>query len=65
LDCEAADAASPKPGELLFDFVHPCDRAIVRCELRFHGESYGWEVQFFEGPASYSRAAGSRCASCR
>jgi hypothetical protein len=20
----------------------------MRCELRFHGESYGWEVQFLE-----------------
>jgi hypothetical protein len=20
----------------------------MSCELRFHGESYGWEVQFFE-----------------
>jgi len=38
----------PKPGERLFDFVRASDRAPMSCELRFHGESYGWEVQFFE-----------------
>jgi hypothetical protein len=37
-----------KPGELLFEFVRASDRATMSCELRFHGESYGWEVQFFE-----------------
>jgi len=39
----------PKPGELLFEFQRPRDKTVVRCELRFHGETYGWEVQFFEG----------------
>jgi hypothetical protein len=39
----------PKPGELLFEFVRASDRAPMSCELRFHGESYGWEAQFFEG----------------
>jgi hypothetical protein len=24
------------------------DRAPMTCELRFHGESFGWEAQFFE-----------------
>jgi hypothetical protein len=48
----------PKPGELLFECVRPRDRTIIRCELRFHGESYGWEVQFFEGPDEfYARGA--------
>jgi hypothetical protein len=28
-------------------YVHP-GRAPIRCELRFHGESVGYEVQFFE-----------------
>jgi hypothetical protein len=45
--------AQPKPGELLFEFVRPRDRAVIRCELRFHGESYGWEVQFFEGSGAF------------
>jgi hypothetical protein len=38
----------PKPGEKLFEFIRASDRAPMSCELRFHGESYGWEVQFFE-----------------
>jgi hypothetical protein len=38
----------PTPGEPLFAFVRASDRAPMSCELRFHGESYGWEVQFFE-----------------
>jgi hypothetical protein len=37
-----------KPGQLLFEFVRAADRAPMSCVLRFHGESYGWEVQFFE-----------------
>jgi hypothetical protein len=36
------------PGEPLFEFVRFSDRAPMSCELRFHGESYGWEVQFLE-----------------
>jgi hypothetical protein len=45
-----------RPGELLFEFVRASDRAPMSCELRFHGESYGWEVQFFErGELFYSR----------
>jgi hypothetical protein len=34
------------PGELLFEFVRERDHKHFRCELRFHGESYGWEAQF-------------------
>jgi hypothetical protein len=37
-----------KPGELLFEFVRASDRALMSCELRFHGESYGWEAEFLE-----------------
>jgi hypothetical protein len=37
-----------KPGELLFEFIRASDRAPMSCELRFHGESYGWAAQFFE-----------------
>jgi len=37
-----------KPGELLFEFRRGSDRKLIRCELRFHGESAGWEAQFFE-----------------
>jgi hypothetical protein len=36
------------PGELLFEFVRASDRAPITCELRFNGESYGWEAQFFD-----------------
>lgn len=36
-----------KPGELLFEFVRERDHKHFRCELRFHGESYGREAQFF------------------
>src|SRR5262245_32511839 len=38
----------PKPGELLFEVQRASDKRFVRVELRFHGESYGWEVQFIE-----------------
>jgi hypothetical protein len=41
-------AREPKPGEPLFTFVRAADRAPMACELRFHGESYGWEAQFYE-----------------
>jgi hypothetical protein len=45
-----------RPGELLFEFVRAADRAPMSCELRFHGECYGWEAQFFErGELLYSR----------
>jgi hypothetical protein len=27
----------------------PCGQRHYACELRFHGESYGWEAQFLEG----------------
>lgn len=37
-----------QPGEVLFEFVRSSDHAPMRCELRFHGESYGWEAQFLE-----------------
>jgi len=39
-----ATLCSPKGPELLFEFVRASDRAPMSCELRFHGESYGWEV---------------------
>jgi len=46
----------PKPGEVLFEFIRASDRAPMSCELRFHGESYGREAQFFErGELFYSR----------
>jgi hypothetical protein len=47
-----------KPGELLFECVRASDRAPMSCELRFHGESFGWETQFFErGELFASRGA--------
>lgn len=45
---QPAPARTPKPGELLFEFVRASNRAPMACELRFNGESYGWEVQFLE-----------------
>src|SRR3981081_3954961 len=43
-----APPRQPKPGELMFEFVRVSDRKTFRCELRFHGESYGWEAQWFD-----------------
>jgi hypothetical protein len=46
----------PQPGELLFAFVRASDGAPMTCDLRFHGETYGWETQFLErGELVYSR----------
>jgi hypothetical protein len=53
-----APPRQPNAGELLFEFVRYSDRAPMACELRFHGESYGWEVQFLErGELFASRGA--------
>jgi hypothetical protein len=38
----------PNPGDVLFEFVRASDHAPMSCELRFHGESFGREAQFFE-----------------
>ena len=38
----------PQPGERLFEFIRASDRAPMSVELRFHGESYGWEAQILE-----------------
>ena len=47
-----------KPGEMLFEFVRASDRAPMSVELRFHGESFGWEAQFLErGELFASRGA--------
>lgn len=37
-----------KPGEPLWAFVRQSDKKLYECELRFNGESYGWEAQIFE-----------------
>ena len=48
----------PRPGELLFEFIRASDRAPMSCELRFHGENFGWEAQFFErGELFFSHGA--------
>jgi len=54
-----APPRQPKPGEPLFEFIRASDRRRVTCELRFHGESYGWEALFFEDGIElfYSHAA--------
>jgi hypothetical protein len=44
----AAAPRQPTPGELLFTFVRSSDQVPMTCELRHHGEPYGWEAQFFE-----------------
>jgi hypothetical protein len=45
-----------KPGELLFEFVRASDRAPMSCELRFHGESFGWECQcLYDGDLVYGQ----------
>jgi hypothetical protein len=46
---DAPVLSGPKSGELLFEFVREHDHKHVSCELRFHGESYGWEAQYLEG----------------
>jgi hypothetical protein len=47
-----------RPGELLSEFVRASDGVAMTCALRFHGESYGWDAQFFErGELFYSRGA--------
>lgn len=33
-------------GEPLFSFFRVSDQSTMTCELRFHGESYGWEAMF-------------------
>ncbi len=45
-----------RPAERLFDFTRR-DGAPMTCILRFHGESYGWEVQFADarGREFYAR----------
>ena len=37
----------PQPPKLLFEFIRASDHAPMSCDLRFNGEPYGWEVQFF------------------
>ena len=36
----------PPKAETLFEFIRASDRAPMSCELKFHGESYGWEAIF-------------------
>ena len=43
-----AKARTPKPGELLFEFIRASDGARMSCEVRNHGETCGWEAQFLE-----------------
>ena len=54
-----APPRQPKPGELLFEFIRASNGRPVRCELRFHGESAGWEAQFFDADlfSFYARGA--------
>jgi hypothetical protein len=45
-------------GEVLFEFMRASDRAPISCELRYHGESSGWEAQFLEHGELLSRRGG-------
>jgi hypothetical protein len=43
-----------KPGERVWTLQKAGRR--IECELRFHGESYGWEAQFlYGGELAYGR----------
>ena len=47
----------PRPGELVWEFRRQ-DHHTFSCELRFHGESFGWEAQILEdGELFYSHGA--------
>jgi hypothetical protein len=35
-----------RPSQLLFSFRRTSDNTPMTCELRFNGESYGWEAMF-------------------
>ena len=48
-------APTPKPTEPLFAF-RTAGHRDVECVLRFYGESYGWEAQFFID-GSFARAS--------
>jgi hypothetical protein len=45
-------------GEVLVEFMRASDRAPISCELRYHGESFGWEAQFLEHGEVFSRRGG-------
>jgi hypothetical protein len=44
---EPAKFRGPQPGEVLFEFVRESDRSHFRCELRYHGDVWGVEAQFW------------------
>jgi hypothetical protein len=50
-----APPRQPKPGELLFEFLHGHDRIL--CELRDDGEVGGVEAQFLRNEAARGRPA--------
>jgi len=55
-DLKGTAPRQAQPGEVLWTFVRASDGAPMSCELRFHGESYGWEVQILErGAMIYAR----------
>jgi len=42
----------PQPGEPVWTLRN--GGRLAECELRFHGESYGWEAQFFRDGEFFS-----------
>jgi hypothetical protein len=54
-----------RPGDVLFEFVRASDRAPMTCELRFNGESYGWEAQFLERGELFVSHGGFVLRDCR
>jgi len=47
-----------KPGEPIFEFLRASDRRRMVVEVRFNGESYGWEAQFLEDGIELSHSRG-------
>jgi hypothetical protein len=53
---QPAPPRKPQPGERLFEVVRASAGAPMSCELKFHGESYGWECQcLYDGELAYGR----------
>ena len=55
----------PRPGELLFEFLRGSDLVSMSCELRFHGESYGWGGAILRAWRTLRQPRGTRDARAR
>jgi hypothetical protein len=53
-NCPPTPSRQPTPGELVWSLRR--NGRQVDCELRLHGESYGWECQcLYDGELAYGR----------